>query len=100
MNRDRRTWNQESNEEHERGTWNLEPGTTRYNRRVLLFEFFPMILAIVMVVVTIGLYVANHRTPYDPAEAEERTRRATERRERTKHKPRETGGSSRPSMSS
>ena len=36
-----------------------------------------MVLAVVMVVVTIGLYIANHRTPYDPAEAEERKRCAT-----------------------
>jgi hypothetical protein len=67
---------------------------------VLLFEFFPMILAIVMVIVSIGLYVANRRTPYDPAEAEARKRRTRERREQTRNQPREQGGGRRPSMSS
>ena len=59
-----------------------------------------MVLAVVMVVVTIGLYIANHRTPYDPAEAEERRRRINERRDRASRQPRENGGGRRPSMSS
>jgi hypothetical protein len=68
---------------------------------VLLFEFFPMILAIVMVIVSIALYVANRHSPYDPAEAEERKRRSRDRRERTKYQPREQErGGRRPSMSS
>ena len=67
---------------------------------MLLFEFFPMVLAIVMVVVTVGLYIANHRSPYDPAEAEERKRRIAERSDRAQRQPREKGGGRRPSMSS
>jgi hypothetical protein len=67
---------------------------------VLFFEFFPMFITIVITIAAIGLYVVNRRHPYDPAEAEERRRRATERRERARQQPRERGGRGRPSMSS
>jgi len=67
---------------------------------VLLFEFFPMFLTVVMTIAAIGLYFANRRHPHDPAEAEERKRLAKERRERTRDQARERGGRGRPSMSS
>jgi hypothetical protein len=68
--------------------------------RVLLFEFFPMFLTVVMILAAIGLYIANRRTPYDPSEAEERRRRAADRRERASQQPHERGGPGRPSMTS
>ncbi len=67
---------------------------------VLLFEFFPMVVTIVITIAAIGLFISNWRTPHDPAEAEERRRRADERRERARDEPRTRGGGRRPSMSS
>ena len=67
---------------------------------MLFFEFFPMFVTIVITIAAIGLFVTNRRHPHDPAEAEERRRRATERRDRASNQPRERGGRGRPSMTS
>jgi len=59
-----------------------------------------MFVTIVMVAAAIALYIVNQRSPYDPAEAEERKKRADARRERARRQPQQRSGPGRPSMHS